>query len=103
MSSFAHRLSVTVLVCVLGCLGHLFADEDVINSSGSDELKSDTHKSVVNHMRKILEQQTIVAKQQRDQTTNAINIDIGRDASLASNMSQVTGTITNSLQNFRMP
>lgn len=60
MSSSAHRLSVTVLVCVLGCLGQLFADDDVINLSGSDELKSDTHKSVVNHMRKILEQQTIV-------------------------------------------
>src|SRR5580658_3329371 len=51
----------------------------------------------------LLEQQTILAKQQRDQITNAINIDIGRDAGLATNMSQVTGTITNSLQNFRMP
>ena len=51
----------------------------------------------------LLEQQTILAKQKRDQTTNAINIDIGRDATLGSNMAQVTGTITNSLQNFRMP
>jgi hypothetical protein len=51
----------------------------------------------------LLEQQTILAKQQRDQTTGAINIDIGRDASLAGNMAQVTGTITNSLQAFRMP
>jgi hypothetical protein len=51
----------------------------------------------------LLEQQTILAKQQRDQTTSAINIDIGRDAGLAGNMAQVTGTITNSLENFRMP
>jgi hypothetical protein len=50
-----------------------------------------------------LEQQTILAKQQRDQSTNAINIDIGRDASLSSNMAQVTGTIADSLENFRMP
>jgi hypothetical protein len=51
----------------------------------------------------LLEQQTIVAKQQRDATANAINTDIGRQASVASNMAQVSGTITNSLQNFRMP
>jgi hypothetical protein len=51
----------------------------------------------------LLEQQTILAKQQRDETTNAINTDIGRQASMAGNIAQVTGTITNSLQNFRMP
>ncbi len=51
----------------------------------------------------LLEQQTIVAKQQREATTNAINADISRRASLTSNMGQVTGTLTNSLQNFRMP
>jgi len=51
----------------------------------------------------LLEQQTIVAKQQRDATTAAINADISRQASLAGNMSQVTSTITDSLQNFRMP
>lgn len=50
----------------------------------------------------LLEQQTIVAKQQRESTTNAINADIGRRASLVGNMNQVTGTLTNSLQNFRM-
>jgi hypothetical protein len=49
-----------------------------------------------------LEQQTIIAKQQRDATANAINTDIGRQESMAGNMAQVTGTITNSLQNFRM-
>src|ERR1700727_1925398 len=48
----------------------------------------------------LLEQQTILAKQQRDAATSAINTDIGRQASMASNMSQVTGTITDSLQNF---
>jgi hypothetical protein len=51
----------------------------------------------------LLEQQTVVAKQQREMTTNAINADISRRASLAGNLSQVTGTLTNSLQNFRMP
>jgi hypothetical protein len=51
----------------------------------------------------LLEEQTILAKQQREATTNTINADIQRRASLAGNMAQVTGTITNSLQNFRMP
>ena len=51
----------------------------------------------------LLEQQTILAKQQREATTNAINADIERQASLAGNMAQVTGTLTDSLQNFRMP
>jgi hypothetical protein len=51
----------------------------------------------------LLEQQTVVAKQQRELTTNAINADISRRASLAGNMTQVTGTLTQSLQNFRMP
>ena len=51
----------------------------------------------------LLEQQTIIAKQQRDATANAINLDIGRQESMAGNMAQVTGTITDSLQNFRMP
>src|SRR5713101_3395342 len=51
----------------------------------------------------LLAQQTVVAKQQREMTTNAINADISRRASLAGNLSQVTGTLTTSLQNFRMP
>jgi hypothetical protein len=51
----------------------------------------------------LLEQQTIAAKQQREMTTNAINADISRQASLSANLTQVTGTLTNSLQNFRMP
>ncbi|HVS87983.1 MAG TPA: hypothetical protein VHF01_07150 [Candidatus Acidoferrum sp.] len=51
----------------------------------------------------LLEEQTILAKQQREATTNTINADIQRQASLAGNMAQVTGTITDSLQNFRMP
>jgi hypothetical protein len=51
----------------------------------------------------LLEQQTIAAKEQRDVTTNAINTDILRRASLASNIAQVTGTLTDSLENFRMP
>jgi hypothetical protein len=51
----------------------------------------------------LLEQQTILAKQQREATTNAINTDIQRQAGMASNMAQMTGTLTNSLQTFRMP
>ena len=51
----------------------------------------------------LLEQQTILAKQQREATTNAINADISRRANLAGNMAQVTSTLTDSLQNFRMP
>ena len=47
--------------------------------------------------------QTILAKQQRESTTNTINADIQRQASIAGNMAQVTGTLTDSLQNFRMP
>jgi len=51
----------------------------------------------------LLEQQVVSAKQQREMTTNAINADIERRASLAGNTNQLTGTLTNSLQNFRMP
>lgn len=51
----------------------------------------------------LLEEQTILAKQQRETTANTINADIERQAGLAANLAQVTGTITNSLQNFRMP
>jgi len=51
----------------------------------------------------LLEEQTIAAKQQRELTANAINAEISRHASLGVNLTQVTGTLTNSLQNFRMP
>ena len=51
----------------------------------------------------LLEQQTVLAKQQRESTTNSINADIQRQANLSSNMTQMTGSLTNSLQNFRMP
>jgi len=51
----------------------------------------------------LLEQQTIAAKQQREMTANAINADISRRASLSQNMTEVTGTLTRSLENFRMP
>ena len=51
----------------------------------------------------LLEQQTIAAKQQREMTTNAINTEISRQTSLSTNLTQVTGTLTSSLQNFRMP
>ena len=72
-----------------------------INAAGVLTLRTvqDSNKLLAS----LLEQQTILAKQQRDATTNAINTDIGRQASMAGNMAQVTGTITDSLQNFRMP
>jgi hypothetical protein len=50
----------------------------------------------------LLEQQIILAKQQRESTANSINADIQRRASLSGNLAQVTGTMTDSLQNFRM-
>ncbi len=72
-----------------------------INAAGVLTLRTlqDSNKLLAS----LLEQQTIVAKQQRDATTNSINADISRQASLAGNMAQVTGTITDSLENFRMP
>jgi hypothetical protein len=72
-----------------------------INAAGVLTLRTvqDSNKLLAS----LLEQQTIIAKQQRDATTSAINADISRQASLAGNMSQVTGTITSSLENFRMP
>jgi hypothetical protein len=51
----------------------------------------------------LLEQQILIAKQQREATTNAINADIARRANLAGNLAQLTGTMTDSLENFRMP
>jgi len=51
----------------------------------------------------ILEQQTIITKQQREAAANSINADIARRANLAGNMAQVNSTLTDSLQNFRMP
>src|SRR6267378_2311300 len=72
-----------------------------INAAGVLTLRTlqDSNKLLAS----LLEQQTIVAKQQRDATTNAINADISRQANLAANITQVTGTLTNSLQTFRMP
>jgi hypothetical protein len=72
-----------------------------INASGVLTLRTlqDSNKLLAS----LLEEQTILAKQQREGTTNAINADIQRQASLAANMAQVTGTLTDSLQNFRMP
>ena len=51
----------------------------------------------------LLEQQTIASKQQREMTTNAINAEVNRQSTLSTNLTQVTGTLTSSLQNFRMP
>ena len=72
-----------------------------INAAGVMTLRTvqDSNKLLAS----LLEQQTILAKQLRDQSTSAINIDIGRDASLAANVSQATGSIGSSLENFRMP
>jgi hypothetical protein len=72
-----------------------------INAAGVMTLRTlqDSNKLLAS----LLEQQTILAKQQRESATNNINADIQRQANLAANMTQVTGTLTNSLQNFRMP
>ena len=72
-----------------------------INAAGVMTLRTlqDSNKLLAS----LLEQQTILAKQQRESATNNINADIQRQANLAANMTQVTGTLTDSLQNFRMP
>jgi hypothetical protein len=72
-----------------------------INAAGVLTLRTlqDSNKLLAS----LLEQQTILAKQQREAATNAINADISRQANLSGNISQVTSTLTNSLQNFRMP
>jgi hypothetical protein len=72
-----------------------------INAAGMLTLRTlqDSNKLLAS----LLEQQTILAKQQREDTTNAINTDIERQAGMASNMAQMTGTLTNSLQTFRLP
>ena len=72
-----------------------------INAAGVLTLRTlqDSNKLLAS----LLEEQTILAKQQRETTANTINADIQRQASLESNMTQVTSTLTDSLQNFRMP
>jgi hypothetical protein len=72
-----------------------------INASGVLTLRTvqDSNKLLAS----LLEMQTILAKQQRESMTNSINADIQRQASAAANMTQMTGTLTNSLQTFRMP
>jgi hypothetical protein len=72
-----------------------------INAAGMLTLRTvqDSNKLLAS----MLEVQTILAKQQRESTANIINADIQRQAGLSANMAQVTGTLTNSLQNFRMP
>jgi len=72
-----------------------------INASGVLTLRSvqDTNKLIAS----LLEIQTILATQQRETMANTINSDINRQANLAGTLAGVTGTLTDSLQNFRMP
>jgi hypothetical protein len=72
-----------------------------INATNVLTLRSiqDTNKLLAS----LLEQQTIAAKQQREMTTDAINAEVSRQSSLSTNLAQLTGTLTTSLQNFRMP
>jgi hypothetical protein len=72
-----------------------------INAAGVLTLR--TLQDSIELLASMLEEQTILAKQQREMTTNTINADIQRQASMAANMNQVTDTLTDSLQNFRMP
>ena len=71
-----------------------------INASGVLTLRTlqDSNKLLAS----LLEQQTILAKQQRELTANTINADIFRQASMSQNIAGVTGTLTDSLQTFRM-
>src|SRR5258708_12586877 len=72
-----------------------------INAAGVMTLRTvqDSNKLLAS----LLEMQTILAKQQRESTTNSINADIQRQAGLAANMTQMTRTLTNSLQPFPIP
>jgi hypothetical protein len=72
-----------------------------INAANVLTLRSvqDTNKLIAS----LLEIQTVLAKQQRESTVNAINADITRRATAAGNLAEVTGTLTGSLQTFRMP
>jgi hypothetical protein len=72
-----------------------------INAAGVLTLRTvqDSNKILAS----LLEMQTILAKQQRESMTNAINTDIQRQANFSGNIAQVTGTLTNSIQTFRMP
>jgi hypothetical protein len=72
-----------------------------INAAGVLTLRTlqDSNKLLAS----LLEEQTILAKQQREGTANSINDEVSRQASVAGNLTQVTGTMTDSLQNFRMP
>src|SRR5262249_49382792 len=71
-----------------------------INATNVLTLRSvqDTNKLLAS----LLEQQVILSKQERETTANTINADIQRRANLSGNLTQVTGTMTNSLQSFRM-
>jgi hypothetical protein len=71
-----------------------------INATNVLTLRSvqDTNKLLTS----LLEHQVILSKQERETTANTINADIQRRANLSGNLTQVTGTMTNSLQNFRM-
>jgi hypothetical protein len=82
----------------------LNSEVSVLNKiNASEVLTLETIQDSNKLLASLLEQQTILAKQQREATTNAINADIERQASMAGNIAAVTGTLTNSLQNFRMP
>lgn len=72
-----------------------------INAAGVLTLRTlqDSNKLLAS----LLEEQTILAKQQRETTANTINADIERQAGIAANMAQVSGTLTNSLESFRIP
>jgi hypothetical protein len=117
--------SVNALSTIGGIRGNAAALESRINNLEQDSLSDDSglnsEVAVLNKINatnvltlrsiqdsnkllaSLLEQQTIAAKQQRETATNAINAEISRQASLTGNLNQVTGTLTSSLQNFRMP
>ena len=127
LSSFigADGANTTALATVGSIRGNAQTLETQINNLERDSLSDDpnlnTEVSVLNKINatnvltlrsiqdsnkllaSLLEQQTVAAKQQREMTTNAIDTDIGRRATQAGNLNQLTGTLTNSLQNFRMP
>ena len=82
----------------------LNTEVSVLNKiNNADVLNLRTVQDTNKLLASLLELQTVAAKQQREATANGINADIARRATLAGNLAQVTATITDSLQNFRMP
>lgn len=60
MSASDRNVMLAFTSCLFVSLGLAFAEDDVSNTSGSDELKSETHKEVVLQMKQLLQGNKII-------------------------------------------